>query len=422
MKRVVIRDSHIVGTYDDATLLALLNAGTLRLGDHYWDEKTATWRPLTDFIGARAPARRLGAIMARAAALLLAAACGSAATWWRLRGTGEVPVTGGASVGVQAATGTDADGAPRTESPAAIAGIENKTLPVAKTTVAIPTQATPPSNDKPKPAQSGLAILNVEVFEGEAAVTVQNNGTETVDGFDLRLKYFALPAEKLEFDRNEAAISAHDAGTAERADKTKVLDAIVAALNRNLNIVRADVITWTPDHIKALPTAEQWKAFGDMKLGEAGAALAATAASFSSGASSTVPAVREKALTQVLPELGRRSMEIRPLLEAAIAQAGTTKGKVLAEQNAAEARLAGLKQAQRAVEPRLEALLAEARKTTLRSEVVHVDAPLEAGLVQRVLVKHAKQAGEGVLVDLRDAGGRSVALSPAGQSAAPASP
>ena len=85
MKRVVARDQQVVGTYDDAKLVALLNAGTLKLTDQHWDAATSAWRPLTDFVGHATRRRSFAAAIGRIAVLLLVAACGSAATWWVMR-------------------------------------------------------------------------------------------------------------------------------------------------------------------------------------------------------------------------------------------------------------------------------------------------------------------------------------------------
>lgn len=398
MKRVVARESQIVGTYDDATLRALLNAGRLRLGDQYWDDATSSWRTLTDFIGVSAPVRRSGSVLRKMAALFLAAALGAAGTWWVMKDSGRV-----LGVLVQPVASLPPEGGTPT-------GLLSPIPEVPANPIVAPSAPA-----EKKLADPTLAILNVEVFEEEVAVTLQNNGADAVHGFDLRLKYFELPAEKLEFDKNEAAIASHDAESAVRAEKVKALDAIAEALGRNLKIVSADVITWTPDHIKALPTAEQWRAFGDVKLGEAGAALTTTATAFAAGASATDPAERNRALTEVLVALGHRTAEVRPLLEAAIKKVAESRDRLVVDQKSSEANLAELKTKQRDLEPRLDQLMSDAQKNSPRMEIVRVDAHLDVGLVQRFAVNRQRNAREGVAVELSRADEKAVALSAFGQ-------
>ena len=85
MKRVVAKANQIVGNYDDETLRTLLNGGTLKLADQYWDAGTSTWRPLTDFIGHTAPPRRIASALLRFTMLLAVAGYGAFIMWWSLR-------------------------------------------------------------------------------------------------------------------------------------------------------------------------------------------------------------------------------------------------------------------------------------------------------------------------------------------------
>ena len=392
MKRVVAREQQIVGTYDDETLFALLNGGTLRLADLYWDTKTSTWRPLTDFIGHRAPVRRLVPALMRIAMLLTVAGCGSLVTWLAIRGESK------STAELQTAP------APKTVQ-----------LPAPPTPA--PTLAPPPAGKKetqtaPKPgSRTALALLNVEVFDEEVAVTVQNSGPDAVNGFDLRLKCFVLPGDQLVFDSNEKAIAKQDAERLSGTAKAKELDAIIEALGRNLKIVSADVITWTPSHIKALPSAEQWKAFGDSELGDAGAVLSSTAAGFARGVESDDPVIRESALTKLLPDLGHRAGELKPLLERAIQRATIARNRLTTEQSVAQESLDRIRRQQEELRPRLAGLMAEARKNAIRTEIIHIDAVIEPDLVQRLTIKRQKNDRHGVSVELVRPDEKAVALS-----------
>ena len=83
---------------------------------------------------------------------------------------------------------------------------------------------------------AALALLNVEVFDEEVAVTVQNNGPAAVTGFDLKLKYFVLPGDQLVFDGTETVQYASGAYVRERFDQPlahwPMFDAVVRAKQR----------------------------------------------------------------------------------------------------------------------------------------------------------------------------------------------
>ena len=383
MKRVVARESQIVGTFDDETLAALLSGGTLKLSDQYWDESKSTWGPMTDYIGYKGPRRQIGASLLRLVTLLIAAGCGSILTWLWMTDSGQKVVGAPDFAGEN---GPPKGGAPTLT-----------TLAPTLTPVPTPPAVEPAEKAAPPPA---LALLNVEVFDENVAVTVQNNGQEAVKGFDLREKYFALPGDQLVFGSNEEAIAQHETARLERIERAKALDARIGALGRNLKLVSTDVMIWTPSHIKALPTVEQWRAFGDSELTTAGTALASTAAAFSAGASSTEAAAREKALTGYLLDLARGTEDMKPLLKGAIEKATTERNRIAADQSAADDELARLKKQQNDLQPRLAELMAEAREKTIRVEMVHVDAVIESELVRRITVKREKNERQGVVVEL----------------------
>ena len=373
MKRVVARESQIVGTFDDETLAALLTGGTLKLSDQYWDETRSTWGPMTDYIGYKGRRRTFGPALLRFVTLVIAAGCGSLITWMSLRESGQQVV------GVPALAGQE--GPPKGGTP----------------TLTPPPVIKPAEEASPSPA---LTLLNVEVFDENVAVTVQNKGPKAVKGIDLKLKYFELPGDQLVFESNENAIYQQQTAQSARIEAVKALDARIGALGRNLKLVSTDVMIWTPSHIKALPTVEQWRAFGDSGLTTAGTSLASAAAAFSAGASSTDAAAREKALTGYLLDLARGTEDMKPLLNSAIEKATTERKRIAAEQSAAEEALARLKTQQNELRPRLAEQMAEARKKTIRVEIVHVDAVIESELVQRITVKRGKNEREGVVVEL----------------------
>lgn len=391
MKRVVARESQIVGTYDDETLRALLNGGTLKMADQYWDAATSNWRPLTDFIGHSAPARRYGPALTRMMVLLAVAGCGSLVTWLAMQGGFKEP-------------------------PSIVSSQANL---VAPPYARVPTTSVQPQtttikkaapNPAPAPKQApAISLLSVEVFDDEVAVTVQNNSTDAVRGFDLKLKYFVLPGDQLVFDSNEKSLAEQEAARLAIVAKARDLDAIVGVLRRNEKLVSTDVIMWTPTHIKALPTGDQWKALGDEALGSTGAELSRTAAEFASGASGNDPAAREKALTGLLPELAQLTEKMKPLLAQAIQRTSAARNRLATELGLAEDGLAKLKKQQAELEPRLGELITEARKKTIRSEIVHVDAVIDPDLVQRITAKRQKNERHGVVVELASPSDKAVA-------------
>ena len=397
MKRVVARESQIVGTYDDETLLALLNGGTLRLADQYWDGGTSTWRPLTDFIGQRRSARRLIPALLRFAMLTAVAGCGSLVTWLALT----------------QATPPAAQVQPAPPVPTLVSSVAPEI-----TVIAAPEDAEIPPEERatpqPAPAKApapAVTLLSVEVFDEDVAVTVQNNGPDAVNGFDVRLKYFVLPGDQLIYDSNEKAIAGHEAAKLAAAARTKEQDAAIDALGHHLKIIGTDVITWTPVHIEALPSAEQWMAFGDADLGRAGSALSSLAAAFARGASSDDPVLRESALTRLLPDLGQSAGELKPLIEKQLQQIKASRNRLATERSMADEELASLRGGQEKLKPRLAKLMPEARKKTIRTEIVHVDAVIEPDLVQRITVKRQKNQRHGVVVELVRPDEKAVALS-----------
>jgi len=387
MKRVVARESKIVGTYDDETLLALLNGGTLKLTDQYWNAAQSIWRPLTDFIGYSAPVRRLAPALLRICALLVAAGCGSLATWFYLNRSEESLTQAPPEPAPEIAPPP----APSTPPPSPAPQI---TIPPAEKLVE---KAPKESKTVPSPA---IELLNVEVFDEEVAVTVQNIGPAAANGFDLKLKYFVLPGNQLVFDSNQRAIAQIEDAKEKRVKQVAVLDETVGALERNLKLISTDVFEWTPSHIKALPTAAQWKSFGDAELGEAGEALEATAAAFATGASSALPSARTTALSEHLLDLARRTEDLKPLLARAIERTMRTRGHLLAEQEIEAGRLKGLLREQNDLHPLLAESMTQASRYTIRIEIVHVDGVIEPELVRRITVKREKNERHGVVVEL----------------------
>ncbi len=390
MKRVVARESQIVGTYDDEMIVALMNAGTLKMADLYWEADSSTWRPLTDFVGKGAPTRR-GNGFPRAVTLLAAAGCGALFTWWTMTSVPQnptvAPVVGAIPANSAMNPTAGAAGTPEVSRESA---------------------AQNPVAEAPR-AEAKLALLNVEAFDDEVAVTVQNNGAAAVNGFDLRLSYFVLPGVQRVFDGNEKAIAQHEVGTQERAERAKILDEMLGALKESQQLLDTEVVTWTPSHIRALPTAGQWMSFGHPALSSAGAALTRIAAEFAEGASSADPVARKQALTERLPNLSRQIEETKPFVMQAIGRKSAARDRLTEEQKDADETLAKLKKQQADLQPRLPALMADARKTPIRSEVRHLDAIVEPGLVQRLTIPREKDERHGVAVELVPAKNRNVA-------------
>ena len=255
-----------------------------------------------------------------------------------------------------------------------------------------------------------LTLLNVEVFDEELAVTVENHGREPVDGFDLKLKFFDLPAGQRVFDQNAKEISEAEAGRQSLAREIEPLDKAIAALGLHLKLASSDVITWTPSHIKALPGAEQWAAFGDAALAEAGASLKDTARAFADGASSLNATVRHEALTGHLLALARKLEDIRPLIQSVIDKKQGERRRLAAEQDITGRRLAVLRRAQEELQPELAPQMEAARSKARRVEITHVDAVIEPESVRRVAISRAKSEREGVAVELARPDDKSVAI------------
>lgn len=399
MKRVVAREQQVVGTYDDATLVALLNAGTLKLTDQHWDATTSTWRPLTDFIGQAARQRDYSASLARMSVLMLTAACGATATWWVMRDLDTASAAISATLGMTPARST-----PKTTVPSV--------LPVTETDPALSQPASPSAENasQKKHPSEVLALLNVEVFDGEVAVTVQNNGSEPVDGFDLKLAYFDLPGDRLIVDSNAKTIAAIESSTEDRKARLKSLEEEIKALGLHLKLVSTDVITWTPSHIKALPDAELWAAFGNKPLAEAGAAAKAVATAFAEGASSINPKTRQQALTGHLLVLARKLDDLRPMIQACIDERAALVTKLNVEHREAAEKLADLQRRQQELQSGLASKMDAARRNPARIEITHVDRVIEHDLVQRITVKRQPGERQSVWVELARPDDKAVAV------------
>lgn len=398
MKRVVAREQQVVGTYDEATLVALLNAGTLKLTDQHWDAATSTWRPLTDFIGQAARRRDYSASLARMSVLMLTAACGATATWWVMRDLDKASTAISATLGRTPAQ-------PEAKAPM------GKSAPAEQTTSAEPasSSSTAPVVPKKHPSEV-LALLNVEVFDEEIAVTVQNNGSEPVGGFDLKLAYFELPADRVIFDENAKTIDGIEAATEERNVRLKAIEAEIAALGLHLKLATTDVITWTPSHIKALPDAAMWAAFGNKPLADAGAAAKAVAVAFAEGASSINPQTRNQALTGHLLVLARKLDDLRDLIQAAIDERLKLGVKLKGEQKEASDKLAALQKQQQELQSNLASKMEAARRKPSKIEIAHVNQVIEHDLVQRITVKRQHGERQGVWVELARADDKAVAV------------
>lgn len=396
MKRVVARDQQIIGTYDDAMIVALLNAGTLKLADQHWDAATSAWRPLTDFVGEKKHARRFGPAVARIAAMLAVAGLGSLVTWFAVKRQPRLvvmPAISHAAGNIQAAPGAPVRA-------------------VTDTSPAATLRATPPPLEKLR-TTSNLAILNVENFEEQLAVTVQNNGKEAVHGFDLKLRYFVLPGDQLVFESNARTLAEKEGAILRDSEKIKELDARLESLKKCLKIVGSEVIMWLPSHIKALPKADEWQALGDAALVEAGRALTRKASAFANGAASDDSVIRENALTRLLPDLGEQASEVKPMLEHSMVQTSADRSRLVTEISLAEEEIASLKRQQEHLQSRLPALMTEAGRKSIRTEIVHVEEVIEPELVKRITVRREKNERHGVIVELARPDEKAVALSTA---------
>lgn len=414
MKRVVARDQQVVGTFDDATLVALLNAGTLKLTDQHWDAATSTWRPLTDFVGHAKRRRNFAASIGRIVVMLLVAGCGSAATWWVMRDLDSANVAIRATLGIAPVTSeTQIENHAAPEPPAKTAPSRDRT-PLANEPASEPSPATSiPNAPTKKRASEVLTLLNVEVFDEEMAVTVENHGAEPVDGFDLKLKFFELPAEQRVFDQNAKEVAKTEISQQNLAARIKSLDQAVKMLGLHLKLAGTDVITWTPSHIKALPKAGQWAAFEDAALAEAGDSLTKTAHAFAEGASSLNATIRHEALTGHLLDLARKLEDIRPLIQSVLDKKQGERRKLAVELEVTGSKLAVLHRAQEEIEPKLAALMNAARSKIARAEITHVEASVEAGNVQRITIRRSRNDKEGLVVELARADEKSVAMMPA---------
>lgn len=378
-------------------IVALLNAGTLKLADQHWDAATSAWRPLTDFVGGKKHGRRFGPAIARIAAMLAVAGLGSLVTWFAVNRQPRqvvMPAMSHAAGIIQAAPA------------AAPVRAATDTRPAASL------RATPPPLEKPR-TTSNLAILNVENFEEQLAVTVQNNGREAVHGFDLKLCYFVLPGDQLVFESNARTLAEKEGAILRDSEKIKELDARLESLKKCLKITGSDVVMWLPSHIKALPKADEWQALGDAALAEAGRALTRKASAFANGAASDDSVIRENALTRLLPDLGEQAAEVKPLLEQAAEQAGADRSRLATEISLADEAVANLKRQQADLRSRLPALMSEAGRKTIRTEIVHVEEIIEAELVKRITVKRERNERHGVTVEPALPDEKAVALSTA---------
>lgn len=391
-QRVVARDSQILGTYDEDTLLALLNGGTLKLTDQYWDAKRSEWRPLMDYVGKsrfesrwnlfRIPARiRIG----RLASMVVSAALGALITWAVLQPPRALTTW----------WRTTREAGPATEpSPAP---------PAPQAPPATPAESTPPPEAAPKPPPSSPStpdLVNVEDLGDEVALTVLNRSDTRTRDIEVRLIYHELPADDLRLDKIEQAIAAAQARLKSGNEKARSIAAVSESLDRILRLVSTDVVTWTPAHLKAIPTAEQWKAFGDAELEKAGTQLADAAAIFSSHVASNDPSIRKQALTENLLALARTADDLKRVIERLLADAAASRKKQEADVRSANAELDALKARQSELRPIQDSTWAKARKKAVRAEVVRINETIEPGLVKRVTVKRDPDPRLGVIAEL----------------------
>lgn len=391
-KRVVARDNQILGAYDEDTLLALLNGGTLKLTDQYWDARRSEWRPLMDYLGKTGSIggsvwwRILGHIrFGRLATMLISAACGAAVTWLILRPPEALKAWIEAKV-------TREEARPATTTPPAEA---TDSKPAAS-----PVPPKPAAEPAPKSSAPPLEIVSVEDLGDEVAITLHNTSDTSVSGIAVRLLYHPLPAGDRPPDRIEADLEAAQARLKESGDKASALAETIESLERILRLISTDVVTWTPGHIKAIPSAEQWKSFGNLEIEKAGSELIEAASVFSSHVTSSDPDIRKQALTEDMLALAKKTEELKPMLLRLLAEASKSRTKIEETMKSTGGEIESLKAKKSEMQGRRPVALAEAGKNVVRSEVVRLEATIESGLVKRVTVERDRDPRLGVTAEL----------------------
>lgn len=374
-KHVVIREQQVLGAYDRETLLALLNGGTLKLTDSYWDAERSEWRRVVDFLGEE-KARRFRWRLAGGIAVAAALAAGVLAVVLQRQRD-----AGGAAPPAAASPAVTAPAAPASPEPAL-----NPPVP--------PPAAPPPS----------AVILHVEDYEREVAVTIQNNSAEPLGKVKLLLEYYWLPGAQLRLNQIEAqSLAAEREAEDARKQAATVRRERIVPLRSLLDLLGQDAAAWSPAQHQSLPRADGWAALGDEPLAKAGRALSGASKAFVTRIESSDPEARRQALSVHLPALIELAGNIKPLAAERLTGAENEEKRLLAAVLNAGKRIQDIEAERAGLQASLDAALIEARKVAAQKETIETEAGIAPGLVKRLLVPRAKHERMGVTA--RIAGG-----------------
>ncbi len=368
-KHVVIREQQVLGAYDRETLLALLNGGTLKLSDSYWDAERSEWRTVVDFLGEEKARRfrwRLVCLLAAGAAIIASLAW--AVLRWKTDASGDAP--------------------PAAPPPPSLPAPQPASAPPAK-----PAEPPPPS----------AVILHVEDLDHEVAVTIQNNSTASLGKVKLLLEYFWLPGAQLRLNQIAAqSLAEETTGDHARKQAAAVRGERIIPLRHLLDLLSKDAAGWTPGHHQSLPRMDGWALFGGEGLIQAGRSLTTASELFVTHIESPDSAVRRQALSADLPLLIKLAGEARLLVEKRLAQLEKEESRHLLAATEAGRRLHDIELERTRLRPALEAALSDARKAPAQKETVEADAGIGPGLVKRILVPREKHSRLGIHARIAD--------------------
>lgn len=386
LKHVIAREDRLMGTYEDEMIVALMNGGTLKLTDQFWDNDRQAWRPLHEFIigKEKKPVTRPWLLVLGAAIIA----------------GGLVFIVMREQMSALALAAAPPSAPPEAPAPAAAdSGVEIAQL---RARVAELQQALAKSVPAPakQPEQAKLRIVNVEDLQDEVAVTVMNESSFLVTKVPVALAYHALPPPEQRLDKiDERMLEAR-----QRVTDNDDLARAAARLFGDLKTVH-DSLSLPPDRwndafLKAIPAKAGWVKLGDPKLTDEGVKLNRDALVFLKYINSSDEPGRQHATDNLFGPLQNQMATVLGLIGAKALAVESDHATYLELAKQAADELKKLEAKRQTLEPMQESLIAEARKRVLRTDEAELAGQFFPGEVKRCILKRAINSDWGVTVAL----------------------
>ena len=371
-----------MGTYDDEMIVALMNGGTLKLTDQFWDNDRQAWRPLHEFIIGKEEKAVTRPWLVVAGTAIIAGGLVFLVMREHQAALGQpsLPPPAPAEAQLPAPPAADAE---LLQMRARVAELE-KQLSKSR------------SAKDENPEHAKLRIVNIEDFRDEVAVTIMNESGFLVTKAPVELSYHALPPPEQRLEKIDEKIVA----ARERATRHENLARAAARLFGDLKAVH-DSLSLPPDKwndafLKAVPDKAGWAKLGDPNLAAEGVKLNRDASLFLRYINSSIEPDRRHATDNLFGPLQNQIATVLGLIGARALAVESEHATCIELAKQAVDELKGLQTMRLTLEPMQASLVAEARKRVLRTDKAELAGPFFPGEVKRCVIKRAINSDWGV--------------------------